>query len=313
MANHIVLIHGRSFKPNERALRRTWLEALRFGIERDDPSGASLRAFDAARKTFVYYGDLSNEFLYARRKHYDEEEDVSDRAQCLAQLKALGPRSFDERRYNRIRGTNGLKEGFADLLSGPLSFLGVGDNVVGAVAPDMRHYWDPNLAWGSDVRSRLTRPLHRALKRSDDRVALISHSLGTIISYDVLWKFSHYSEYEGLRDLDAQLSLWLTLGSPLGDENVRDKLKGSTATGIRRYPTLVRDWVNVAAEDDYIAHDSNLADDYAEMKNFRLVRRLVDVPIFNLAVRDGTANPHHGAGYLIHPQVSRAVSRWLAG
>ena len=42
------------------------------------------------------------------------------------------------------------------------------------------------------------------------------------------------------------------------------------------------------------------------------VRHLaVILDIYNLAVRNGKSNPHHGTGYLIHPAVSRLVAEWL--
>ncbi len=311
MANHIVLIHGRSFKPEKAELKRNWLSALRFGIARDDPGGDTLAAFDQAKKTFVYYGDLSNDFLRSRGKRYDVARDVADRSKALAALEEIPQRGFSEKRYNEIRGANGLMEGLADLASGPLSFLGLGDNLVGSVAPDMAHYWNTGRPWGSSVRWRLTFELEKKLKKPENHVALISHSLGTMIAYDTLWKFSHYAEYAHLRERGTPLSLLMTLGSPLGDSSVRKNLKGASVSGIRRYPTNIRKWVNVAAEDDYISHDSGLANDYHEMVDFGLVRSLQDEAIYNLAVRDGKANPHHGTGYLIHPVVSRHLRSWL--
>lgn len=35
---------------------------------------------------------------------------------------------------------------------------------------------------------------------------------------------------------------------------------------------------------------------------------IADRRIFNLAIRDGKSNPHHGAGYLIHPTVIEAIA-----
>jgi hypothetical protein len=100
----------------------------------------------------------------------------------------------------------------------------------------------------------------------------------------------------------------VTIGSPLSDETSKRSLKGSAVSGDRRYPGNVRRWVNVAAEDDYVSHDQTAADDYREMK---LVEPIVDHRIYNLAVRNGKSNPHHGVGYLIHPVVCQTVSEWL--
>ena len=51
MANRILMIHGRSFKPQRSILRRLWIEAVRHGLKRSRPD--RLARFDAARKEFV--------------------------------------------------------------------------------------------------------------------------------------------------------------------------------------------------------------------------------------------------------------------
>ena len=117
----------------------------------------------------------------------------------------------------------------------------------------------------------MTVPLEKAL-REDQDVLIISHSLGTLIAYDVLWKFSHYGEYQDIRQ--RKVSVWVTLGSPLGDETNKRSLKGSAASPPRRYPHNIRRWVNVAANDDVVSHDGTVADDYREMQR----RQLVEVP-----------------------------------
>lgn len=35
MTKHIVMVHGRNFKPNQAALKRLWVAALAHGVERD--------------------------------------------------------------------------------------------------------------------------------------------------------------------------------------------------------------------------------------------------------------------------------------
>ena len=77
--------------------------------------------------------------------------------------------------------------------------------------------------FGSDLRARLTEPLQAAVEKGDD-IMLIAHSLGTMISYDVLWKFSHYYEYRKLRENGRapMINTFLTLGTPLGNKTVKE-------------------------------------------------------------------------------------------
>lgn len=312
MAKHIILVHGRHYKPDRANLKRNWVAALEHGIERDYDKRA-LNKFKKAKKSMAYYGHLSNQFLGKHTgKRWTKKRDVADvvdRKKALAALKQYGTGEFTKSNYRKIINLdNVVKEAVANVFAGPLSLFGIGDEIVAMVAPDMEHYWNPDAAFGSDVRWQLTRELEKALKADDD-ILLVSHSLGTVVSYDVLWKFSHYGEYQGLRG--KSINTLVTLGSPLGDENVKKQLKGSAATGYRRYPNNIGRWINIAAEDDFISHDPTLASDFKKMVSLGLTSSISDKHIYNMAFRDGHSNPHHGTGYLLHPEMSRVVKSWL--
>ncbi len=75
---------------------------------------------------------------------------------------------------------------------------------------------------------------------------------------------------------------------------------------------LIHNWEKFAVEDDYISHDETLRDDYRKMERAGLVNSICDHRLYNLAVRDGKPNPHHGVGYLIHPRFIDVLGKWLA-
>jgi hypothetical protein len=307
MANRILFIHGRSFKPERPILRRLWLQAVRHGLERSRPD--RLARFDAARKEFVYYGDISGRFLRLRGKTYHPVADVADRRAALAALKDYTAGQFTRRRYNRLPGKESLREFFADVAAGPLNWFGLSERAIGVVAPDMLEYWNPDSSFGSDVRWSFTEALRRGMQ-SGDRLLVVAHSLGTMITWDTMWKFSYRGEYNNLRN--RKVDLFLTLGCPLGDETVKDNLIGSRAEGSRRYPANLLRWENVSAEDDYISHDQHVGNDYKNMLKHDLpIRSIRDHKIYNLTVRLGASNPHSSAGYLIHPKVSQLIADWL--
>jgi hypothetical protein len=306
MAKTILLIHGRNFKPPEKPLKKLWLEALRFGIERDRPD--KLDAFDAATKSFVYYGDISNRFL-SKALNKPIPDDTESRKKTLGELKEYKKNKFTERVYEDLPGQDWKKEAFADVFAGFFSAIRLSDFAIKKVAPDMQHYWNQDSQFGSDVRHPMIAPLKAAMDR-DDEIIVISHSLGTMIAYDTFWKFCRTSEYRP-DYTEKKIDTWITLGSPLGDETVKRNLKGASASVPRRFPNNVVNWVNVAAEDDYISHDQAVANDYADMKEFKLVKKITDKRIYNLSVRDGKSNPHHGSGYLIHPYVAGVVAKWV--
>ncbi len=310
MGKTILLIHGRSFKPPRNSLRRLWLDAIRHGLQRDR-SPARLAAFNRTVKEFIYYGDTSNAFLKKalRKPAGFDPDDTASRRKTLDDLARFGPDDFTEANYERRPGKSAAGEALADLFGGILAFFRISDPLIAAIAPDMREYWNFDSDFGSTVRATMIRPLKRAMDRND-RIMVIAHSLGSLIAYDTLWKFSRTAEYRP-KYTEKRIDLFLSLGSPLADETVKRNLKGASASGPRRYPSNIRRWVNVAAEDDYIAHDQRVSDDYRAMIKAGLVDSIEDVRIYNLGVRDGTSNPHTSAGYLVHPRVVKLIADWV--
>lgn len=308
MAKTILMIHGRHFKPAKSQLEKLWFEALSWGIERDHP--AKLSALKKARVEMVYYGDVSNAFLgRTGRNRYDQPSDLRDRREAIDALKQFKKSQFTAKTYEKLQGVAKWKELAAWAFGDVLGALHLTDAAIGQFAPDIREYWNPDSEFGSAVRYPMIDPLRAAMDRNDE-IMVISHSLGTMISYDTFWKFSHCGEY---RDdySKRKITRWITLGSPLADETVKRNLKGAKASGRRRYPTNVESWINVSAEDDFISHDAVVANDYQDMKALRLIRSITDKRIYNLSVRGGRSNPHHVSGYLLHPYVAGVVAKWL--
>ena len=309
MAKVIIFVHGRSFKPPKPKLKKLWFDAVEAGLKRDF-APSKLAAFRRLKKEFVYYGDISNRFLKKAEKKSANfnTDDSASRRRTLNQLKTYAAAQFNKRTYNKLPGKSSTGEALADLFGGLTAFFRVSDPLIEAIAPDMCEYWNFDSKFGSDVRATLSEPLAKAI-RAGHKIMLISHSLGTMVSYDTLWKFSYYSEYKDIRN--KKVDMFVTLGSPLADETVKRNLKGAKASGSRRYPSNIRRWVNVAAEDDFIAHDEKVRNDFRGMLKHDLVQSIQDHRIYNLAVRNGKSNPHHGGGYLIHPRVTKLIADWV--
>ena len=144
----------------------------------------------------------------------------------------------------------------------------------------------------------------------EEQIMLMSHGTGSAIAYDVLWQLTHdgaFSQKYG----NAKVELWITMGSPLGDNQIRKHLAGAKGKAENRFPGNVVSWQNVSAEDDYTCHDMTLADDFRKMMDNRIVSEVHDFQVYNLAVRYGRSNPHSSVGYYIHPRISKIVSDWL--
>lgn len=304
----ILIVHGRDFKPAEAALREISVTALRAGLERDFPD--CLESFDQMSTELAYYGDLGNTLLQSSGKRYDESLDIGDRNNALAALRAITERKrFGIRQYDRLPGKSALRE-FAAFVGAPLfGACGMTMRLVSLVSKDAAEYFKAESDYADKVRERVRKKLCEHFDRGN-KVLLMTHGLGCVIAYDVLWELSHDDALASSYG-NSKVDVWLTLGAPLGDNHIRKRLLGADENLEARFPTNVISWYNVSAEDDYTCHDNTLADDFKQMLHHRLVSTVHDYRIYNLAVRYGKSNPHSSVGYYIHPRVAKVLADWL--
>ncbi|MBU2488376.1 MAG: hypothetical protein KKA60_03200 [Proteobacteria bacterium] len=306
MPKSILFIHGRNWKPPEQDLVSLWREALHHGLLRDYPAAA--RRLEKTRSAMAYYGDLSNAFL-EQNTGKSVPDELADRQMTLGRLKRYRSDEFTEKNFRQLPDLARYGEAITQGMGTLAQFLRLGRPMVERLAPDMREYWNQDSDFGTEVRHRVVQALKTTMERND-RLLVISHSLGAVVAYDAFWKLSRTVEYREQYG-DRKVDLWITLGSPLANATARRHLKGYHASGARQYPSCVNRWINVRAEDDYIAGERDCAEEFSEMKEHGLVEDIQDFTIYNLAVRQGRSNPHCSLGYLIHPAVSLAVADWV--
>ncbi|HEV7788325.1 MAG TPA: hypothetical protein VGP05_04875 [Pseudonocardia sp.] len=97
----------------------------------------------------------------------------------------------------------------------------------------------------TDKRNAIQDRLRQALDAVDGPVIVVSHSLGTIVAYDVL------SEP---RFASRAVPLLITLGAPLGYTEIQDVIAHPL-----RVPAPVQLWTNFADPLDVITLDTTLA------------------------------------------------------
>jgi len=304
----LLLVHGKGFTPAAEQYFDFAMAAMVAGLERDFPN--ELDAFRNLKKRLCYYADLSAEVLERNGEFFDEVLDVGDCRNGLAQMRLLDKRKhFGVSRYDKLPGKTAVVEFAADIIAPLLSVLGFSKPLIARLNKDVDEYWSKKSDYAVVVRSRLREVICEALDR-DDRILLVSHGSGSIVTYDVLWQLSHLEEYAE-KYSDKKIDTWVTLGSPLGDSMVGRKLLGAKEKGREKYPCNIVAWQNVSAEDDPNCHDNTLADDYKPMLKQRLVSSIRDYKIYNMSVRYGKSNPHSSMGYYIHPRVSQIIVEWL--
>jgi hypothetical protein len=330
---HIILIHGRAIKPSRKTMIDLSRRAIRSGLARAGRGAAdAIFESDKLKFSFCYFGDISNGIL-AEKSNTEAakltETDPESGRKCfpakpLQDAFALTDRlkTFDKRTYTELlKNADDLRmlDDASDMVSliGSLFTGGILNKwAIDKATADLGAYLTSHTI-GSDVRARLGEILAPAIEAGDD-ICLVAHSMGCMISYDVLWKYAHTSEYAGLRNKQNPLSLWLTIGNPLGEDGVRRNLLDGRYVEAEKYPLhLVREWANFYAQDDFVAHVEKIAPIYRKMPAAGRPRTITDTQIYNCWHYEDvnharlTSNPHDLYGYLMHQAVAGRLADWL--
>jgi hypothetical protein len=317
---HIILIHGRATKPTYDEKWRLVQQALLAGLRRHSDEAAKRIEQKQVKLSFAYYGDLSNRLMIKAQPKTKEGmiqvgsdwfEKPGSYDDALKTLLARPNAQHTKHDYEALLAKvkdSALVDDISRVLSPLLSVFGLSTRLIEKMLPDLGTYLVSRVT-GSEIRERLQTILRTALLDGDD-VCLVSHSMGCMVSYDVLWKFSRMSEYKDVRD--KKISLWLTLGNPLGEPAVKGGLYDNDEPEDGKYPANISHWVNIAAKDDFVAHDGNVADDFKDMLNRKLVASIEDLPrIYTFWNGREGSNPHKFYGYLNHPTVAERLVKWI--
>ena len=285
---HVVFIHGLANKPKKEDLERIWLEALLQPVEGD--AGFDLEA-SGVRCTCVYWADL---FYDAPLPAGDYEAAVGTPGELQASVQqdiAVGEDAW----------TRAMKSRFpdeADYPIPPLDEKAVGyeripipwvvkERVMKHFVREAHDYLFDVNGVRDTIRNRVLSQLHEIPQGT--RRVLVGHSQGSFIAYDVLTGVNSCTEVDGL----------LTLGSPLGVDEIQDKLVWSRDDGFPR--KLGGEWINVYDPFDVVARfDPRLANDFR--KGGKEV--VVDIKEENW----GTWR-HSATKYLKGPKLRKALRR----
>jgi hypothetical protein len=334
---HIILMHGRSIKPAHKALEEMSKKAIEAGLRRAGHQ-AKADAFKNGDIKFstAYYGDINNAILAGKSKKTAEKLTAKDpehgNSACLdaAFLKEGFDRTvvrphFDKAAYDGVleeADDNRLLDEAADVASliGALFTAGLlNAAMISSATADLYAYLVSHDV-GSEIRSRLNTILMPAMLAGDE-ICLLTHSMGCIVAYDVLWKYAHMSEYVPLlNERKSAVSLWLTFGCPLGETGVQQKLLDGRYTDPKeKYPRRqIVDWLNIFAEDDFVAHVEKISPIYRRLVKDNDLRAISDGKIYNCWTYTDfhsgrlVSNPHDMYGYLMNEKLAGQIGKWLS-
>lgn len=151
-----------------------------------------------------------------------------------------------------------------------------------------------------EIRGRLEAELDAAAQEGQ-RVAIVAHSMGTVIAYDALQKDPGYV-----------VDLLVTMGSPLGLTAVQIDLTNDTPGHPNGYahppfPPNVHRWLNVFDGIDAVTlPDQRLANDFTDRRVVLVADHMIRANVDDKGNRD----PHHWHGYLSSEDVGDAVSKF---
>ncbi len=142
---------------------------------------------------------------------------------------------------------------------------------------------DADAYFFTDRREPIRERLREALNTVNGPAVVISHSLGTVIAYDVLSESGFAA---------TTVPLLVTVGSPLGYTEIQD-----VVTKPLRLPGPVQLWANFADPVDLVTLDTSLADE------FQGAPRIIDARVDN-----PSPNNHAACGYLGASKVRSTVN-----
>jgi hypothetical protein len=328
---HIVLVHGRDIKPALSEMEMLTWRALQEGFARSK-SAVTFTGAGAVKFSLVYFGDITNAIQAKASKADKAKLTAKDpkfgNAACFPSAPLIAGfettskvKKFSANAYEKIideaEDLRFLDEAadFAGLIGQLFTFGVLNTAVINLATADLGAYLTSHET-GSAIRERLQSVLRPALEAGDD-ICLITHSLGCMVAYDVFWKYSMTSEYEKFRALGKKVSLWLTIGSPLGEEGVKRNLLDGRYGDNEKYPRRqFARWENLYAKDDYIAHVERMAPAFKPMVTRKYAESIRDRQMYNcwsyIHTKTGrlVSNPHDLYGYLMHQDVGRLIGEW---
>lgn len=301
MSKIIIGIHGLGNKPPKELLEKWWLEAICEGL-------AGIDRFDFAPKfELVYWADILNDKplnqlitdvenpYFLDEPYIPEPKDIEFKSHPTRK-KILG---FLEDQMDRLF----LNE---DLSS---NFNFVSDIIFKKYFKELDIYYseqpeinDPSFKSVKDIiRNRLGDLLK---KHKGKEIFLISHSMGSIIAYDVC----------NFLVPKIDINIFVTMGSPLSIPIVIGKIAEELKTynpniaKLRTPKNVKGNWFNFSDIEDSVAMNYNLADDY-EINSSGV--KVQDNIINNNYVINNERNPHKSYGYLRAPEFSNILIDFL--
>ena len=301
MANVIIGIHGLGNKPPKELLEYWWKLAMIEGLKTNNYN-AILPKFE-----LVYWADILHD------KPLSESEKDEDSPYFLKEKYVKAPKNFPIESHNTRRKIIDfigrqinhifLNEDFS------LNYSRLTDAILSKYFKDLDIYYTENCTLEDasicKAKNLINKRLIQVLEKyKNDDIMLISHSMGSIIAFDIL----------NFETPQTNVNSFITIGSPLGIPIVISKIAAEQKqklNGINHMitpPSVAKNWYNFSDILDKIAFNYELADDFSE--NDRGIKP-IDFLVINNYEINGKRNPHKSFGYLRAPEFSKVLNDFI--
>ena len=300
MKNIIIGIHGLKNKPPKEVLANWWKNSIIDGLNN---IGLQNVKFDFE---LVYWADL--EYFKPLDPEITSPKDPFYIEHPYAPI--CKPESNEKEPKIKRKILDKLEDGLDKIILQDGKIRGIEkivDSTVRRMFTDLDVYYhgfckvDEKQIAKQTFRDRLIEVLQ---KYRYDRILLIGHSMGSIISYDTL-----------TQDVpELKVDTFITIGSPLGFPLIIKKIlleqnmEISSEAKPQTPDNITSSWFNFSDLDDKITMNYDLADDYSP--NVYDIKP-VDVIINNTYEYNGQKNPHKVYGYLQNEEVAKVIGGFL--
>jgi len=296
MAKVIIGIHGLGNKPPKQQLEQWWKLAMEEGLKNNNYT-TTIPQFE-----LVYWADIL----------YDKPLTENDPANPY-----FLDETYTKAPENNLHESHNLRKKFVGFIGKQLNkiflnedfsmnYSAITDTLVSRYFKELEMYYSEiNIGNGRKVRDLIRERLLAVLKKYRKKeIMLISHSMGSIIAFDVLTFLVP----------QLKINTFVTIGSPLGLPIVVGKI---AAEQKRRYngenhmitpPGVVKNWFNFSDILDKVAFNYALADDFSANSNGI---KPTDFLVENDYKMNGEPNPHKSYGYLRTPEFSKVLNDFL--
>ncbi|MCU7852587.1 MAG: hypothetical protein KZQ80_10275 [Candidatus Thiodiazotropha sp. (ex Monitilora ramsayi)] len=288
MTKQLVFIHGRSQQHKDSvALKADWINAFKKGLEK---SHLTLPISESDIK-FPYYGQTLFDLVDGDDENAADvvvrgtAKDAAQKAFFQEVFEELREReNIDEEKLRAVAGADVVQRGPLEWewLQGILKAVdtyvpGASGASIALATSDVYQYMKNDA-----IHNIINKGVRKAIAPGKQTV-VVSHSLGTVVAYNLLNKDAQAGEWE--------IPLFVTLGSPLGVKAIRKAVRPIA------HPACADKWFNAMDERDIVALYP-LDEDRFD----------VDPSIENKTdVNNSTSNRHGISGYLEDADVAARI------